>query len=161
MTKAEQCKVIYAELVALHGDNHKAIRSVFIQRSIDEAGCTAAGAATYYANNKNRGGATGNTYVPAASRDPNYVPTPRGPETENHDTRQIYSAVQKNKSGEVAHVAGFMNPTDALAQAKKVRGVAVVGFPEIGATVSSLKCYCETSLDEGFVDHTKTFQLAS
>lgn len=157
-TKAEKCKVIYTELVALHGDNHKAIRKEFIQRSIDEVDCTPAGAATYYANNKNRGGATGNTYVPAASRDPNYVPTPRGPETNDFDTRQIYSAVQKNKAGEVAHVAGYLNPVDAVTQAKKVRGVPVVGFPEIGVSVSSLKEIKENT--DGLLIWTES-QLAS
>lgn len=138
-TKAEVCKVIFAELVEAHGDNFKVIRGEFISRAVSEAGCTPAGAATYYANCKNRNGATGNTYVPAASRDPNYVPTPRGVETNDYDNRQLYSAIQKNKQGLVAHVAGFYNPEDAMKQAFKVRGVAVMGFPEIGAVAADLK----------------------
>lgn len=139
-TKAEKCKVIFAELVTLHGDNFKAIRKEFIERAMAEAGCTNAGAATYYANCKNRDGATGDTRVRAAT-DPNYVPTPRGHETNECDPRQIYSAVQKNKQGLVAHVAGFYNPEAALKQALKVRGVAVVGFPEIGDAVADLTPY--------------------
>lgn len=140
-TKAELCINIFKELVEAHGDNFKVIRSEFIRRAVSEAGCTPAGAATYYANCKNRNGATGNTYVPAASRDPNYVPTPRGVETNDYDTRQLYSAIQKNKQGLVAHVAGFYNPEDALKQAFKVRGMAVVGFPEIGDNVAELIPY--------------------
>lgn len=145
MTKAEQCIAIYAELVAEHGDNHKAIRPEFIRRAVAEAKCTPAGAGTYYANCKNRGGATGETRAPV-ERDPNYVPTPRGVETNEPDARQLYSAVQKDKHGKVAHVAAYMNPTDAIDRAKKVRGIAVVGAPEIGDDVSTLELISEVAM---------------
>lgn len=146
-TKAEICKVIYAELVEAHGDNFKVIRSEFIRRAVAEAGCTPAGSATYYANCKNRNGATGNTYVPAASRDPNYVPTQAsGHECNHHDDRQMYSAIQKNKTGNVAHVTGFFHHEDAIKQAIKVRGMAVMGFPQIGELADTLQLINEASL---------------
>lgn len=155
-TKAEVCKVIYAQLVEAHGEDFKVIRKQFIDRAVSEAGCTPAGAATYYANCKNRNGATGNTYVPAASRDPNCVPTQAsGHECNHHDDRQIYSAVQKNKSGNVAHVTGFLHHEDAIKQAIKVRGMAVVGFPEIGDLAETLQLITETSIADAAVPTCK------
>lgn len=145
-TKAELCKVIFAELVVAHGDNFKVIRGEFIRRAVAEAGCTDAGAATYYANCKNRGGATGDTRVRAENVE-GYVPTQAsGHECNHHDDRQMYSAIQKNKTGNVAHVTGFFHHEDAVKQAIKVRGMAVMGFPEIGELADTLQLITEASL---------------
>ena len=146
MTKAEQCIKIFGELTAEFGDNFKSIRGKFIERAVAEAGCTPAGAATYYANCKNRGGATGETRVRAENAE-GYVPTQAsGHECNHHDDRQIYSAVQKNKQGNVAHVTGYLNHADAVKQAIKVRGMAVMGFPELGELADTLQLITEASL---------------
>lgn len=154
-TKAELCKVIFAELVEAHGDNFKVIRGEFISRAVAEAGCTPAGAATYYANCKNRGGATGDTRVRAENVE-GYVPTQAsGHECNHHDDRQMYSAVQKNKTGNVAHVTGFFHHEDAVKQAIKVRGMAVMGFPEIGDLADTLQLITETTIANAAVPTCK------
>lgn len=145
-TKAELCIAIFKELCEAHGEDFKVIRKLFIERAIAEAGCTNAGAATYYANCKNRNGATGDTRVRAENQE-GYVPTQAsGHECNHHDDRQMYSAVQKNKSGNVAHVTGFFHHEDAIKQAMKVRGLAVMGFPEIGELADTLQLITEESL---------------
>lgn len=154
-TKAEKCKVIFAELVTAHGDNFKVIRGEFIRRAVAEAGCTDAGAATYYANCKNRGGATGDTRVRAENVE-GYVPTQAsGHECNHHDDRQMYSAIQKNKTGNVAHVTGFFHHEDAIKQAIKVRGVAVMGFPELGELAETLQLITAESVANAAVPTCK------
>lgn len=145
-TKAELCIKIFGELVEAHGDNFKVIRGEFISRAVAEAGCTPAGAATYYANCKNRGGATGETRVRAENAE-GYVPTQAsGHECNHHDDRQMYSTVQKNKQGLVAHVAGTFHHEEAIKQALKVKGMAVMGFPELGVRVDTLQLITEESV---------------
>lgn len=154
-TKAELCIAIFAELVAEHGDNFKVIRKQFIDRAVAEAGCTPAGAATYYANCKNRGGATGETRVRAENAE-GYVPTQAsGHECNHHDDRQMYSAVQKNKTGNVAHVTGFFHHEDAIKQAIKVRGMAVMGFPQIGELAETLQLITDESVANAAVPTCK------
>ncbi|MNI38618.1 hypothetical protein D3C73_927690 [compost metagenome] len=155
MTKAEQCIKIFGELVTEHGDNFKVIRGQFIARAVAEAGCTPAGAATYYANCKNRGGATGDTRVRAENVE-GYVPTQAsGHECNHHDDRQMYSAIQKNKQGLVAHVTGTFHHEDAIKQAIKVRGLAVMGFPQLGEPVDSLQLITEESVANAAVPTCK------
>ena len=145
-TKAEKCIAIFTELTTAHGEDFKVIRKQFIERAVAEAGCTPAGAATYYANCKNRGGATGETRVRAENAE-GYVPTQAsGHECNHHDDRQMYSTVQKNKQGLVAHVAGTFHHEDAIKQAIKVKGVAVMGFPEIGTPVDTLQLITEEAV---------------
>lgn len=155
MTKAEQCIKIFGELVTEHGDNFKVIRGQFIARAVAEAGCTPAGAATYYANCKNRGGATGDTRVRAENVE-GYVPTQAsGHECNHHDDRQMYSAIQKNKTGNVAHVTGFFHHEDAIKQAIKVRGVAVMGFPQLGELAETLQLITEEAVANAAVPTCK------
>lgn len=158
-TKAELCIEIYKQLVEKHGDNFKAIRPEFIDRAVAEAGCTNAGAATYYANCKNRGGATGETRV-RHEVDPNYVsPYANKPENNKHDDRPLYSAVQRDKFNKVAHVAAFMNPTDALVRSTKVRGYAVLGFPEIGEEINTLTGFNAAAIVDGQIDFDQVFDI--
>ena len=158
-TKAELCLVIYKELVEKHGENFKAIRAEFIERAVAEAGCTNAGAATYYANCKNRGGATGETRY-RNEVDPTRVsPYANKPDIDEPDSRPLYSAVQRNRQNEAAHVTVYMNPTDALAHAVKVRGYAVLGAPEIGEDITTLTGFNAASIVDGQIDHDRTFDI--
>ena len=158
-TKAELCIAIFKELVAEHGDNFKAIRGLFIDRAVAEAGCTVAGAATYYANCKNRGGATGETRQ-RQQVDPNYVsPYANKRDTDEPDNRPLYSAVQRNRDNETAHVAVYMNPTDALNHATKVHGYAVLGAPEIGEPIDTLTGFNATSIVDGKIDFDRVFDI--
>lgn len=156
-TKAEMCLEIYKELQAAHGDNHKAIRGEFIRRAVAEASCTPAGAATYYANCKNRGGATGETRVRVAGGNSSPIGVDHG---DKPDMRMLYSAVQRDKNGLVAHVAAFYNPTDAANRAVKVRGYAVLGAPDIGEEISTLTGFAHSSIEDGLLDHNKTFDIS-
>lgn len=149
MTKAEVTLAIFKEVVAEHTTDgvidYKAVRKICIDRFVKEAGMTPAGAATYYANCKNRDGATG-SYVPTQHRkasDPNY--NPNYVETDEPCTRPLYSAVQLDKNGKVAACAVWHHTPEAVAKAKRVRGIAVVGAPEIGDDVSTL-----VELEAGF-----------
>ncbi|MNB85823.1 hypothetical protein D3C75_327440 [compost metagenome] len=158
-TKAELCIGIYKELLEQHGDAQKTIRAEFIKRAVAEAGCTPAGAATYYANCKNRGGATGETRV-REERDPNHVsPYANKPDIDEPDSRPLYSAVQRNRQNQAAHVAVYMNPTDAFAHAQKVRGYAVLGAPEIGEDITTLTGFNAASIVDGQIDHDRTFDI--
>lgn len=158
-TKAEICIDIYKQLVEKHGEAHKAIRAEFIERAQAEAGCTPAGAATYYANCKNRGGATGETRE-RRQVDPNYVsPYANKRDSDEPDSRPLYSAVQRNRQNETAHVAVYMNPTDALAHAVKVRGYAVLGAPEIGEPIDTLTGFNAASIVDGKIDFDKVFDI--
>lgn len=143
MSKAEACKAIYDEAVAkftVDGTtDYKQVRAECVRRFVDEAGCTPAGANTYYANCKNRNGATGayiskgNGHAGRTSEgNPNYR------ESNDPDDRQLYSAVQPDKNGNVAAVAAFYNSVDAIKRANKVRGIVVMGAPEIGESVATL-----------------------
>lgn len=155
-TKAELCIEIYKQLVEQHGDAHKVVRAEFIKRAVSEASCTPAGAATYYANCKNRGGATGETRV----RVEGTSATPYGFDAgDKPDDRQLYSAVQPNKQGEVAAVAAYYNPTDAIARAKKVRGVAVIGCPQIGESIYDQTCFLEEAIQDGVVADGHTYVM--
>lgn len=133
MSKAIKCKQIFDELVALHttdGEtNFKAFRSTAIDRFVSEAGCTIQGAATYYANCKNRGGLTG-SYIRKATptEKTEYVDN----ETQGDDERQLFSAVVMDAAGFVIGVSSYMNVDDALTNAENNNGIAVVGSPEIG-----------------------------
>ena len=135
MSKAFKCKRIFDELVALHttdGEtNFKAIRSIAIDRFVNEANCTIQGAATYYANCKNRGGLTG-SYIRKA------IPTEKTEYADNEttydDERQLYSAIETDDAGVVVGVSSYMNVDDALTNAEKNNRIAVVGSPEIGDT---------------------------
>lgn len=134
MSKAIKCKQIFDELVALHttdGEtNFKAFRSTAIDRFVSEAGCTIQGAATYYANCKNRGGLTG-SYIRKAT------PTEKTEYVDNEtqdDERQLYSAIETDAAGVVVGVSSYMNVDDALTNAEKNNRIAVVGSPEIGDT---------------------------
>lgn len=159
-TKAELCIVIFNELVAVHGDNFKAIRGPFIERAMAEAGCTAAGAATYYANCKHRGGATGETRK-RPQADPNYVsPYANKPENNKPDDRPLYSAVQRDKHNVVARVAAYMNPADALTHAGRVRGYAVLGAPEIGEELNTLTGFNAASIVDGQIDFDRVFDIS-
>lgn len=158
-TKAEACLAIFNELVAVHQDNFKAIRPEFIQRAVAEAGCTPAGAATYYANCKNRGGATGETRE-RREVDPNYVsPYANKPDCDEPDSRPLYSSVQRNRENQAAYVAAYMNPVDALAHAAKVRGYAVLGAPEIGEPIDTLTGFNAASIVDGKIDFDKVFDI--
>ncbi|MNE20596.1 hypothetical protein D3C80_1137250 [compost metagenome] len=158
-TKAELCVEIFKQLVAQHGDNFKVIRAEFIVRAVAEAGCTTAGAATYYANCKNRGGATGETRE-RHQVDPNYVsPYANKPDNNKPDDRPLYSAVQRDKSNKVAHVAAYFNPTDALVRSGKVRGYAVLGAPEIGEELDTLTGFNAASIVDGQIDFDRVFDI--
>lgn len=151
MSKAVACKAIYDEVVekyTVDGQiDFKKVRSECVQRFVDEAGCTPAGANTYYANCKNRNGATGsyiskgNGHAGHTSSNPNYR------ESNDPDDRQLYSSVQINKAGLVAAVDAYYNPTDAIARSKRVRGITVLGAPELGESVDSLQRFDESVLN--------------
>lgn len=138
-TKAEGAKAIFAEVCAEHTIDgvvdFSQVRKIVIGRYVKELQMTPAGAATYYANNKNRGGATG-SYVKQDRT--NHVPTPRGTETDKADDRPLFSAVQLDKDDAVARVSAFMDPEAAQLHAAKVRGLAVIGAPEIGDAKETL-----------------------
>lgn len=136
-SKAEICIAIYAELVATAAST-KDIRRQFIARAIAEAACTPAGAATYYANCKNRGGATGDTRVRPQATVGEYADKA---DYEGDDPRPLYSAVQPDRQGIVAAVSAWMSPEDAIGAAARVRGVAVLGAPEIGEPLDTLTQY--------------------
>lgn len=161
-TKAELCLEIYKQLQTEFGeDNFKAIRPKFIERAVADAGCTPAGAATYYANCKSRGGATGEVRTPGVQRDPNYVsPYANKRDNDKPDSRSLYSAVQRDKQGLVARVAGYYNPVDALARAKLVRGYAVMGFPDVGEDITTLTAFDQAAIMEcGSLDIDKVFDI--
>lgn len=149
MSKADVCKAIYAELEAQHTKDgvtdFKALRAAAIARFVSEAGCTTAGAATYYANCKNRDGATG-SYIRKGEGHARY--TSNVPESNEPDERPLYSAVQLDRNKKVGAVAAFFNPEDALKRAKIVRGITVHGAPEIGEIVDPTSVFDETILQQ-------------
>lgn len=137
MSKADDCKAIFARLLVEYTKDevvdYKSLRTAAIAAFVSEAGCTAAGAATYYANCKNRGGATG-AYIQRGNGHAgnSFV---GGNESNADDDRPLYSAVQLNREKKVAAVAAFFNPADALTRAKIVRGICVKGAPDVGDDV--------------------------
>lgn len=150
MSKADVCKAIYARLLPEYTvdgvTDFKSLRPLVIAAFISEAGCTEAGAATYYANNKSRGGATG-AYIQRGNGHAGSGYSYADNQTNKDDDRPLYSSVQLNREKKVAAVAAFMNPADALARAKIVRGICVKGAPEIGEDVDPSAVFDETILD--------------
>lgn len=150
MSKADVCKAIFARIIEQYTTDgvvdYKSARTPIIKAFIDEAGCTEAGAATYYANCKNRGGATG-AYIQRGNGHAGSGHQYADNQTNKDDDRPLYSSVQLDKHKKVARVCAYMNPTDALANAKLVRGICVHGAPEIGDDVDQAAVFDETILN--------------
>lgn len=159
MSKKDGAIKIYTELMEKHSGDQKLIRPAFIERCIAELGMTKAGAATYYANNKSRGGATGSSgsqgrnargeHVSIAEANGLPLPTyPNAVETDIPPNVVFFSSVQIDKQGKATFVHAWNNPVDPWNHAKKYKALAVVGAPEIGEDPTEYEQITEEDLQK-------------